>query len=228
MIYHRCLFPFPFPFFLFIKEESKRYLSVHFRKSGQNSRKLVHRERNAKSRLIYSGCERKRERERERDGDERKKMKDGRDSLIKASLLGLFSTVSSLISTLFQRPTTSFSASPCFIERTSYTPQHRWCPSFAAAFSLGLPRLAFLRDIEESRPTTLFFSSRGSEVLMRQTRDDGVENGIESLWNASFLTPSLPSFPPSFPVDGNSRAIRFGKLGHVLYRRTSSSYPQRS
>lgn len=143
MIYHRCLFPFSFPFFLFIKEESKRYLSVHFRKSGQNSRKLVHRERNAKSRLIYSGCERKRERERERDGDERKKMKDGRDSLIKASLLGLFSTVSSLISTLFQRPTTSFSASPCFIERTSYTPQHRWCPSFAAAFSssacLGLP-----------------------------------------------------------------------------------------
>lgn len=72
MIYHRRLFSFffsfSFSFSFFTKEESKvlRYLSVLFRKGRQNSRKLVHRERNAKSRLIYSGCVHARERERER------------------------------------------------------------------------------------------------------------------------------------------------------------------
>ena len=94
--------------------------------------------------------------------------------------------------TLFQWPSSSFRASASFIEgntaiaRDRRPPQqHRWCSSFAAAFSWA--SLGFLCDAT----STLSLShahTRGSEVLMRQTRDDGVENGIDSLWNASFLT----------------------------------------
>lgn len=46
-----------------------------------------------------------------------------------------------------------------------------------------------------------------------------------SLFGTLLFNPLPPPFLPSIPVDGNSRdaCVRFGKLGHVLYRGTSST-----